>query len=88
MQTEAEVKADHLKLLQDMPDEYKVVMARELLAAALQRACHAKDQFVTRGEALDAVFTTEAASRAAGASPRVDFFLPMHDDLPFVTQVG
>lgn len=84
--TEEEIKTDHIRILTEMPDEHKLVLARELLAAAIQRVFRNKGEFITRGEALDSVFKTEAASREAGAVPKVDFFLPIYDDLPFVTR--
>lgn len=82
--TADEIRADHKDRLEAFSDEDKLVMSREILAAMVRfMGKYAKPPVkVTRKESLAAIFETEAAARAAGAKPKVDFFLPLDQELP------
>lgn len=77
-----DVEAQHAAALESMTTDQYLAMAREILAVQIRNEGKAKRVFVTRRESLDGVFAAEAEARNAGATPKVDFFLPIDNDLP------
>lgn len=82
------VREAHIGTLLGMTTEQRLVMARELLAEMIRAKAFARGVFVTRQEALESVFEAEAAATNSGAQPRVDFFLPLSNNLPLEAMRG
>ncbi|AXQ68754.1 hypothetical protein HOU00_gp371 [Caulobacter phage CcrPW] len=80
--SELSARDHHIRTLLGMTEDQKLVMARELLAEMIRAKGHVAGVFVTREEALNSVFDAEKAAIANGASPKVDFFLPLSNNLP------
>lgn len=73
----------HENLIAGMTEAQLLVMAREMLASRMRLEFQNKrGMIMTRQESLEAVFAAEAETRANGALPKVDFFLPLDNDFP------
>jgi hypothetical protein len=78
----AQIAEDHEHALRSMNPDQLLAMARELLATAIRDKAQVQGVFTTRLESLQAVFEAEANAVNAGASAKVDFFLPLDAELP------
>jgi len=80
--TMIDIEIAHRAAIASMTGEQKLAMARELLANQIRHAAERQRKMVTRRESLEGVFTAEAVARRQGATPQVDFFLPLENELP------
>lgn len=76
---------EHAAILATMTPDQMLVMAREMVASRARLESARLGKFVTRRESLEAVFVAEAAAREQGATPKIDFFLPLDNDFPEAT---
>lgn len=82
MATPEALADEHTAILESMTPDQLLVMARELVASRVRLESERVGQYVNRRESLDAVFAAEAEARVQGASPKIDFFLPIDNDFP------
>ena len=80
--TKLDIEANHIDVLTRMDPAQRLVMAREILASQIRAKAKEQGVYITRKESLEAVFEAEARAVEAGASPKVDFFMPLSSDLP------
>lgn len=72
----------HEDALKAMSPETALVLAREILAARVRYLALEKGSFVTRRESMEAVLQAEAAQRAVGAQPALDFMFNLDLEMP------